>query len=152
CVPARAGHTPTRSLPQTRTVSLGTSAKIGFRLLADHKDRKSAWNRCAARSAASAGRRWRSRSALIAHCEDMVRFAVERDRPGAVHRLQILLDLERRRVLLLNDGQCTVAMRAVRFHRRRIEHCAIGASGERKDAEDLAGIRTQDDHLGFRYR
>src|SRR5213594_1433995 len=129
---------------------IGTSAKIGYRLLADHKDRKSAWYRSAAGSAASAGRRWRSRSALIAHCEDVVRFAVEGDRSGAVHRRQILLNLERRRVLLLNDGQCTVAMCAECFHRRRIEYCAIGASGERKDGENLAVVRTEDDHLGFR--
>src|SRR5207244_12280358 len=78
--------------------------------------------------------------------------AVEGDRSGAVHRLQILLNLERRRVFLLNDGQGTVAMCAERFHRRRIEYCAIGASGERKAGENLAAVRTQDDHLGFRWR
>src|SRR5207249_10259071 len=150
---ADASWTHTNAITATnKNRFMRTSAKIVFRLLADHKDRKRAGYRRASGSAASAGRGWRSGSALIAHCEDVVRFVIERDRPGTVHRLQILLNLERCRVLFLNDGQCTVAVCAECFHRRRIEYRAIGAPGERKGGEDLAVVRTEDDHLGFRCR
>src|SRR6202035_1140876 len=63
-------------------------------LLADHQNRKRTWHRCALRSAAPA-RGWRRRrSTLLAHRQDVIRLAVERDRSGAIHRLKILLDLE----------------------------------------------------------
>src|SRR5438093_13759265 len=114
----------------------------GAHLFADHENRKRARYRGAACSAASARWRWRGRSALITHGEDAVRFAVERYRSGAVHRLEILFNLETRRGILLNNCQCTVAMCAERFHRRRVEHCAVGTAGERQSGEDLTVVGT----------
>src|SRR6059036_266333 len=86
-------------------------------LFADHQNCERTWYRGAASPAASARRRWWGRSALIAHREDVVRPAVERYRSGAVHCLQILLNLESRWAFLFNDSQSTVAMRAKGFHR-----------------------------------
>src|SRR6185295_15507076 len=90
-------------------------------------------------------RRWRR--GLRCHREQMTRLAVKRDRARAVRRpgLQVLLDLETRRALLLDDGHRAVALRAERFHRRRIEGCAVGTAGERQSLEDLPVLRTQDD-------
>src|SRR5947199_9166871 len=99
-------------------------------LLANHKNRKRARYGRGLGPAASAGWRRRRRSALLAHREEVVRLAVERDRPRSVHRLKVLLHLETRRALLLDDGQRAVAMRSEGFHRRRVEHCAVGPAGE----------------------
>src|SRR4029453_7854893 len=77
----------------------------------------------------------------------MARLAVERDRAGAVERpgLQVLLDFETRRALLLDDGHRAVALRTERFHRRRVENRAVGTAGERQPGEDLSILRAQDD-------
>ena len=50
-----------------------------------------------------------------------------------------------RRALLLDDGHRAVALRAERFHRRRVERRAVGTAGERQPREDLPVLRTQDD-------
>ena len=89
----------------------------GMSLLSNHKNRKRAWYRRTSGWAASArwwGRCW---STLIAHREDVICFTVESDRTRAIHRLQILLDLETRWAVLFDDGQRTIALRAVSFHR-----------------------------------
>src|ERR1700680_2890006 len=77
----------------------------------------------------------------------MARLAVKRDRARAVRRpgLQVLLDLETRRALLLDDGHRTVALSAERFHRRRVERRAVGTAGEWQPREDLTVLRTPDD-------
>src|ERR1019366_8983605 len=74
-------------------------------LLADHQKCKRTWPRCALGPATPARRWWRRRPTLLAHRQDVVSLAVERDRSGAIHRLKILLALETRRTLLLDDGQ-----------------------------------------------
>src|SRR2546423_14717164 len=77
----------------------------------------------------------------------MARLAVKRDGAGAVRRpgLQVLLDLETRRALLLDDGHRAVALRAERFLCRRVERRAVGTAGERQPRENLPILRTQDD-------
>ncbi len=110
--------------------------------LPDHQNRERTRDRGGPvhRPPSGGWRRWR-RPSLLAHRQDVVRLAVERDRSGAIHRLQILLDLETRRALLLDDSQRAVAMRAEGFHRRRIEHRAIRPAGERQTRENLAVLR-----------
>ena len=123
-------------------------------LLADHDDREGTRDRSAAASAAAACRRRRPRRRrrrrrpdLRCHREEMARLAVERDRARAVRwpRLQVLLHLETRRALLLDDRHRAVALRAERFHRRRVERRAVGTAGERQPREDLPVLRAQDD-------
>src|SRR5262249_61228673 len=94
-------------------------------------------------------RRWRRRwrPDLRRHREQMARLAVECDRARAVRRpgLQVLLDLETRRALLLDDGHRAVALRAERFHRLRVERRSVGAAGEWQPFEDFPVLRTQND-------
>src|SRR5262245_56800290 len=116
----------------------------------DHQNCERAWYCRAAGAAASARRRWRGRSTLIAHRENVVCLAVKRNRSGTVHRLQILLNLESCWTFLLNDGQRAIAVSAECFHRCGIEHRAVGATGERQSAEDLTIVRTQNDHHRLR--
>src|ERR1035437_8531185 len=97
----------------------------GVHLLADHKNRKRARYCRGPGPAASARWRRRCRPTLITHRQDVVRPAIERHRPGAIHGLKILLDLEARRALLLDDSQRTVAMCAEGLQRRRVEHRAV---------------------------
>src|SRR5712664_373306 len=118
-------------------------------LLPDHQNRKRTRYRCALGTAASAWRWRRRRPALLAHRQHVVRLAVERDRSGEIHRLKILLDLETRRALLLDDGQRTVAMRAEGFHRRGVEHGAVRPAAEREAREDLAVLGAQNHHHGL---
>src|ERR1017187_10291586 len=115
-------------------------------LLADHQNCKRTWHRCALGPATPARRWWRRRPTLLAHRQDVVSLAVERDRSGAIHRLKILLDLETRRTLLLDDGQRAVAVRAEGFLRRRVENGAVRPTGERQTYEDLAVLGAQDHH------
>src|SRR5438552_4740559 len=77
----------------------------------------------------------------------MARLAVKRDCARAVRGpgLQVLLDLETRRALLLDDGHRPVALRAEGFRGRRVERRAVGTAGERQPREDLPILRTQDD-------
>src|SRR5215831_13182680 len=96
-------------------------------LFADHQNCERARYGGATSPAASAGWRWRGRSTLITHREDVVRLAVKRYCSRAIHRLQILLNLESRWALLLNDSQRTVAMCAEGFHCCSVEHRADGA-------------------------
>src|ERR1035438_2219280 len=85
-------------------------------LLADHQNCKRTWYHRALGPAAPSAfvrrrrRCRRRRPTLLAHREDVVRLAVERDCSGAIHRVEILLHLETRRALLLHDGQRAVAM------------------------------------------
>ena len=79
----------------------------------------------------------------------MVGLAVERDRSCTVHRLEILLDLETRGTVLLDDRQRAIAMSAESLHRGWVEHGAIRASRKRKTRDDLAGVRVQDHHHGL---
>src|ERR1700724_1842637 len=89
---------------------------------ADHDDREGTRNRATAAAACRwrGPRRWsrRWRRGLRSHRKQMARLAVKRDCARAVRRpgLQVLLDLETRRVLLLDDGHRAVALRAARFH------------------------------------
>src|SRR6185436_19313077 len=69
----------------------------------------------------------------------------ERARTVRRPRLQILLHLETRRALLLDDGHGAVALRAERFHRGRVERRAVGTAGERQPLEDLPVLRAEDD-------
>src|ERR1019366_5320005 len=85
---------------------------------ADRKNRKRARYGRGPGPAASARWRRRCRPTLVTHGQDVVRLAIERHRPGAIHRLKILLDLETRRAVLLDDGQRAVAMCAEGFHCR----------------------------------
>src|SRR6476659_4296739 len=80
---------------------------------------------------------------LRCHREEMARLAVERDRARAIRRprLQVLLHLETRRALLLDDGHRAVALRAECFHRRRTERGTVGTAGERQPLEDLPVLR-----------
>src|SRR5665213_4233307 len=98
-------------------------------LIANHKDRKRARYRRSA-GAGSAGGAWRSRFMLIGHREDVIRLAVECNRAREIHRVQILLDLKTGRAVFLDDGQRTVAMRAIGFHPCRIEDRSVGTSGK----------------------
>src|SRR5262245_1274812 len=77
----------------------------------------------------------------------MASLAVERDRPGAVRwpGLEVLLDFETRRALLLDDRHRAVALSAESLHRGGVEHCAIGTAGEREPCENLPIFGTQDD-------
>src|SRR4051794_23138036 len=77
----------------------------------------------------------------------MAGFGVERDRARAVARprLQVLLHLETRRALLLDDRHRSVALRTERLHRLRVESGAVGTAGERQPLEDLPVLRAQDD-------
>ena len=106
-------------------------------LFADHQNRKGAGYWCPARRTRIAGLWWWSRPALIAHGEDVARLAVQSDRSGAVHRVEILFDFETRGTLLLNDGQSTVAVCAESFHRSGVECCAVGTAGKGQDRQDL---------------
>src|SRR4029077_8927756 len=97
-------------------------------------------------------RRWRP--GLRSHRERMARLAVKRDGARAVRGpgLQVLLDVETRRALFLDDGHRAVALRAERFLRRRVERRAVGAAGERQPLEDLPVLRAQDDERLRRLR
>src|SRR5262245_18473150 len=77
----------------------------------------------------------------------MAGLGVERDGSRAVPwpRLQVLLHLEARRALLLDDGHRAVALRAERFHGRRVERRAVGTARERQPLEDLPVLRAEDD-------
>src|SRR5258706_1846649 len=105
-------------------------------LLADHDDREGARYRAGAAPARTA--RWRRWwwwwCRLRCHHEHMARLAVEADGARAVigPGLQVLLDLEARRTLLLDDGHRAVALRTERFHRRRIELRTVGTARERQ--------------------
>src|SRR5450759_4901530 len=124
----------------------------GVHLLANHKNRKRTRYRWALAPAASGRWRRRCRPALNAHGQDVVRLAVERQRSGTHHRLEILLDLETRRALLLDDGHRAIAMRAEGFHRHRVEHRAVGAAGERQARDDLAVLGTQNHNHRWRWQ
>ncbi len=96
-------------------------------------------------------RRWRRRrAALLRHREEVACLAVERHRAGAIHGLQVLLHLETRRALLLDDGHRAIAMRAERLHRRGIEHRAVGTAGERQARENFAVLGAQNHHHRLR--
>src|SRR5882762_3967158 len=121
---------------------------------ADHDDREGTRNRSTAAAATAAGgwrrprrRRRRWRPGLRCPREQTARLAVKRECARAVRRpgLQVLLDLEARRALLLDDRHRAVALRTERFHRRRVKRRAVGAAGERQPREDLPILRTQDD-------
>src|SRR5450631_1733928 len=71
------------------------------------------------------GRRGWRRTVLGGHRQNVVRLAIERQRLGAHHGLQILLHHETGRIVLLDDGHGAVAVRAEDFHGGRIEHRAI---------------------------
>src|SRR5690242_14016553 len=86
----------------------------------DHQDRERARDGRPSRRPATRRRRRRG-SALVAHGEDVIRLAVERDRSRAVHRLEVLLDNETRRTLFLDDGERSVALRTECLHGRRVE-------------------------------
>src|SRR4051812_24386698 len=123
-------------------------------LFTDHDDRERARDGGAAASAAAAGRRWCPRGRrrrrwpdLRCHREEMAGLAVKRDGARAVRRprLQVLLHLETRGALLLDDRHRAVALRAEGFHGRRIERRAVGTAGERQPREDGPVLRAQDD-------
>src|SRR6516164_6957030 len=118
-------------------------------LFADHQNCKRTWYGCALRSAAAARRWGRRRSTLLAHGQDVIGLAIEGDGSGAIHRLKILLDIETRWTLFLDDRQGAVAVRAEGFHRRGVEHGAIRTAGERQARDNLAVFRAQDDHHGL---
>ena len=59
--------------------------------------------------------------------QDFARLAVECQRLCARHGLDVLLDRELRRPLLLDDRQCSVALRAETLPRPGIEHGAVAA-------------------------
>src|SRR5450755_4435200 len=88
----------------------------GVLLLADHQNRKRTGYRCALASTAPAWWWRRCRATLLRHGEQVARLAVERHGAGAIHRFQVLLDIETGRALFLDDGHRAVAMCAERFH------------------------------------
>src|SRR5580700_8280415 len=117
---------------------------------ADHQDRERAWNRRRTLRATSAGGCRRGRSTLIAHREDVVRLAVERDCPSAIHRLQILFHLEAGRAILLDDGQRAVALSAKDLHGRWVEDLPIRTAGEWELSENLTVLGTENNHHRLR--
>src|SRR5689334_7712289 len=155
----RSGSTVRQDSRGTRTERPWTGPAPPFRrsaglLDADHDDREGTRNRGTAADAPAACRwrsprrwRWRRWPGLRCHREQMAGLAVKRDRARTVRGpgLQVLLDLETRRALLLHDGHRAVALRAERLHRRGVERRAVGTARERQSLEDLPVLRTQDD-------
>ncbi len=79
----------------------------------------------------------------------MAGFAIERNRAGTVHGLQILLNLKAGRAFLFDDGHGAVALCAEDFHGGGVEHGSVRSASERKRGQDLAVFGAEDHHGGL---
>src|SRR5665213_2149624 len=72
---------------------------------------------------------------------------IERKCLRAHHGIQILLHREARRIILLDDRQCSVALRTEGFHCARVKCRAIGAAADRERLQNLAVPGVQNHHI-----